>query len=1139
MEEMHIDELIEILRTRRDWDTRRLAAERLGKIGTGNPTAIEALLELLRTSGDWKTRRLAAETLGKIGTGNPTAIEGLRELLHTSQSGYTRLLVTEILGKIDPRTDWQPQMAEDDLLLFLRLSRVKETADRYFYHNYREKTKFCYQRIIACLDRLQEGRDLNTRRSLMESYLQLYKRIVAFSIHTGDLKSAFFYAELFRNRYLVERIAQQDSPLPKTVRPELAAQIERAKPAERKTLQAYTEGMLNNLDEQQPQGLTNNLDEQQLQGLNAHWDKAKKALEDLYRQVAEIEPEFIAKTKVYPISFSEVQRSLPPDTAILEFFFTDTRLVTILILPGAESPIIPADLNLDFKQAKLESLARDWMADISAGGKAKKEQGIEPTIQDLPDRIDSITDSLNFRKLLNHIPSEIKHLIVVPHSYLYLFPIHALWLNDRERVIDRFTVQYFPNILVWKICQNRQRSGGSFIGIENPTQDKDLIFAKAEVASICRRFVEHCVLPGGQASKLAILETAKGHNYFHFSGHAEYNFDSPLDSYLMLSQKRNENLTLSAILADTHMPEADLVTLSACCTGVVDAFQPVDECFGMATGFLLAGAKGVISSLWKVNSIATAFLIDEFYRQFEVTNNKAVALQKAQQWLRSCTADDLRERAKSWDLSQLELTLYQYVLRNSINDRPETLETRRKAFSDNLQKLAEHLTITSGQKASEFVKLLPDGELAPFGSTVLDLTNVPPECLQTKNDLNNDRLYFPKGIISRQLAARCLNDTYLLRFTSYVPSKEGEQSLAIFANIGEHITNLAVELGQTVILAGIIPESLYSPDDNLLLSIAAECLSHYTDAQIQPDKLIRDEFLGSPFCIYAQPVTVAQEGVYSVSSMQLTCVFLYKDEPTERNADKVYRLLQELLLSYHKINFFHSQSQVLEKILSQQYEAIERLTEDYTQKKWKRQSLTKLPQDSLEYYKRLSFLEDQFRTIQANFTNYKKLLEQIDKIGQGPEFFRNFEKKIGTYLEQIKTDIGFLSPGIQLYEKLMLSVQTQVSIDESAIQDRQDKLAQILTGAGTALAIGQIINTPVTTSVSQVIDKGQPQPSVSSLWLGAGLTILLSLLAGWGMSVIVYKWFTKEKELPPTPSKSPALRAGGKTPPSLKPPTSP
>jgi CHAT domain-containing protein len=122
----------------------------------------------------------------------------------------------------------------------------------------------------------------------------------------------------------------------------------------------------------------------------------------------------------------------------------------------------------------------------------------------------------------------------------------------------------------------------------------------------------------------------------------------------MLSENNEENLTLNTIFADMHMPQADLVTLSACCTGVVDAFQPTEEHLGLATGFLLAGAKAVIGSQWKVNSISTAFLLDEFYRQLDETDNKAVALQNAQNWLRSRTADQLRERASTWDLSKLE-----------------------------------------------------------------------------------------------------------------------------------------------------------------------------------------------------------------------------------------------------------------------------------------------------------------------------------------------------------------------------------------------------------------------------------------------------------------------------------------------------
>ncbi|MBO0351184.1 CHAT domain-containing protein, partial [Phormidium pseudopriestleyi FRX01] len=247
-------------------------------------------------------------------------------------------------------------------------------------------------------------------------------------------------------------------------------------------------------------------------------------------------------------------------------------------------------------------------------------------------------------------------LIIVPNNSLHLFPIHAVPLNPTQRLIDRFSVRYFPNLQIWKICQNRQRSRDSFLGIENPTEDKDLIFAKAEMASICqgRNFTKPEVWTGRQARKSKILESAKNYHCFHFSGHAEYNFKNPLDSYLMLSEDHKENLTLSNLFADLHLPDADLVTLSACCTGVVDAFQPTDECLGIATGFLLAGAKAVVSSLWKVNSIATAFLLDEFYRQLEQTSDKAIALQKAQNWLRTRTADELRNRANDWDLSKLE-----------------------------------------------------------------------------------------------------------------------------------------------------------------------------------------------------------------------------------------------------------------------------------------------------------------------------------------------------------------------------------------------------------------------------------------------------------------------------------------------------
>ncbi|MBD2543424.1 HEAT repeat domain-containing protein [Planktothricoides raciborskii] len=647
-DEKAISELVRILETTKNKDTRDKALNSLGQIARDNTTAIKALIKLLSTSS---SIRPIVKTLEKIASpGNSIALEGLRKLLPDIESALTRRLVKELIQKLDDRQKQELEQDEDNLLLFLTTTRIKETADRYFSVNSYQKRKFCYQRILACLDKMQQGRDILTRRSLMQSYLELYQQIVAFSLQFKEYKDTFIYIELFRNRYLVERIAQQDAPLPQTISPALARKVQTAKQTERKTLQTYTDAISKHRQETE-----NNRSETELETLSQAWENAKQTLEDLYLQVAEIEPEFIAKTKVYPIHFEEVQQLLPADNAIIEFFFTETELITLLILPGTQSPLIPETLRIKLKPNHLETLAEDWKAYLEDKNKSETNT-TDTTIQQLPQRIDHLGKLLNFTDLNQYIPRQIKQLIIVPNNYLHLFPIHALPWNENQRLIDCFSVRYFPNLHIWKICQNRQRTRDSFLGIENPTADKDLIFAKAEIGSICQtgNFKKTKVLPHDKAKKQDILQDAKNFHCFHFSGHGEYNFTNPLESYLELSETHSENLTLSTIFTDLHLPNADLATLSACCTGVVDAFQPTDECLGIATGFLLAGAKAVVSSLWKVNSIATAFLLDEFYRQLEQTQDKAVALQNAQNWLRKREAEELIQRAKEWDLSKLK-----------------------------------------------------------------------------------------------------------------------------------------------------------------------------------------------------------------------------------------------------------------------------------------------------------------------------------------------------------------------------------------------------------------------------------------------------------------------------------------------------
>ena len=86
-----------------------------------------------------------------------------------------------------------------------------------------------------------------------------------------------------------------------------------------------------------------------------------------------------------------------------------------------------------------------------------------------------------------------------------------------------------------------------------------------------------------------------------------------------------------------------------------------------------------------------------------------------------------------------------------------------------------------------------------------------------------------------------------------------------------------------------------------------------------------------------------------------------------------------------------------------------------------------IPKPELRNERWLTSLDDQEKSLKVNLKNYRECLHQItEKTGQpSPTFFIDFERDIVFYLEQMKADIGFLSPALSLYEKLMLSVQTQ------------------------------------------------------------------------------------------------------------------
>jgi CHAT domain-containing protein len=144
-----------------------------------------------------------------------------------------------------------------------------------------------------------------------------------------------------------------------------------------------------------------------------------------------------------------------------------------------------------------------------------------------------------------------------------------------------------------------------------------------------------------QATREETLKKLPGATYLHFACHGAFDVDEPLDSTLYLAGA--DRLTLRDLLdGDLDLSASRLAVLSACQTGITDFRKAPDEAIGFPAGFLQAGVPGVVSTLWPVSDSSTALLLARFYR-YHLTDgiDPAVALNRAQQWLRKATVREM------------------------------------------------------------------------------------------------------------------------------------------------------------------------------------------------------------------------------------------------------------------------------------------------------------------------------------------------------------------------------------------------------------------------------------------------------------------------------------------------------------------
>jgi CHAT domain-containing protein len=124
------------------------------------------------------------------------------------------------------------------------------------------------------------------------------------------------------------------------------------------------------------------------------------------------------------------------------------------------------------------------------------------------------------------------------------------------------------------------------------------------------------------------------YRYVHFATHGYLDSERPDLSAIVLSLVDREGKPQDGFLRahdiyNLNLP-AELVVLSACQTGLGKDIKG-EGLVGLTRGFMYAGARRVVVSLWNVNDKATAELMQHFYRGMLRENlTPAAALRKAQ-----------------------------------------------------------------------------------------------------------------------------------------------------------------------------------------------------------------------------------------------------------------------------------------------------------------------------------------------------------------------------------------------------------------------------------------------------------------------------------------------------------------------------
>lgn len=336
-------------------------------------------------------------------------------------------------------------------------------------------------------------------------------------------------------------------------------------------------------------------------------------------KVREASPELFAMVSVDPWPIEKIQKMLPDSVAMLEYY---TYRQNIFIWCITENGLQAARVEADEVQ-----LAEDVFA-------LRQALVRQLSITELSQKLYSL-----LIKPVQVALKDVRHLIFVPQTKLHYLPFAVLQDEDGQFVGMHYSLSISPSATVLGFCLQK---GEEFLGLDkkqlgvlaygNPDLGDgklSLPFAAKEIESIGRYFPNVSSELLNQATETRFRQQTEYPPLMLFSCHGVFDDANPLFSALLLAPDERNDGRLEAHEIFSLNLHAYLVAMSACETGL-GTIRGGDEVIGLSRSFIYAGASSLMSSLWKVDDLATAVLIKRFFRNIAEGKSRAEALRQAQ-----------------------------------------------------------------------------------------------------------------------------------------------------------------------------------------------------------------------------------------------------------------------------------------------------------------------------------------------------------------------------------------------------------------------------------------------------------------------------------------------------------------------------